>query len=300
MTSTFAFLVHPRTRLAEDMRCVWRPLGLVPEPVYDAALRRLPVPSTTRSDWLPVVERLAKTSPVTLAARVRSLLRCSSVDDAYSPTVVVAGGGPAGVEMAAALADVGRTSGGLHVVLVHRGDAVLPSLRSGLPSLADRGAAELERLGVDVRCGVGLEAVTPRAALLADGSLVVAATVLGTVGARPASAPGLDSLPTDADGRLVAGPDLAVAHHVWAAGGGAVVRHPVSGALVRADALWAIKDRGVGQAASFGVGRGIADLYGIPFTGALSRRRSAWPSSCGSCRHGGGRRASSSTWPGSP
>ena len=39
----FTFLVHPRTRLAEDLSRVWRPLGLVPEGVYDTALRRLPL-----------------------------------------------------------------------------------------------------------------------------------------------------------------------------------------------------------------------------------------------------------------
>ena len=42
--ATFAFTVHPRARLGEDLARVWRPLGRVPDPVYDTALRRLPVP----------------------------------------------------------------------------------------------------------------------------------------------------------------------------------------------------------------------------------------------------------------
>ncbi|MEP6630456.1 MAG: NAD(P)-binding domain-containing protein [Lapillicoccus sp.] len=46
-TSRFAFLVHPRGRLAEDLSRIARPLGLVPEPVYDIALRRLPLPPVT-------------------------------------------------------------------------------------------------------------------------------------------------------------------------------------------------------------------------------------------------------------
>ncbi len=41
---TFAFTVHPRARLSEDMARVWAPLGHVPERVYATALRRLPVP----------------------------------------------------------------------------------------------------------------------------------------------------------------------------------------------------------------------------------------------------------------
>jgi len=43
----FAFLVHPRARLAEDLARISKPLGLVPEKVYDIALRRLPVPPVT-------------------------------------------------------------------------------------------------------------------------------------------------------------------------------------------------------------------------------------------------------------
>lgn len=43
----FAFLVHPRARLAEDLARVWRPLGSGPEGLYDLALRRLPVPPVT-------------------------------------------------------------------------------------------------------------------------------------------------------------------------------------------------------------------------------------------------------------
>jgi predicted amino acid dehydrogenase len=46
-TGTFAFLVHPRSGLSEDMPRVSRPLGLVPERVYDVAMRRLPVPPVT-------------------------------------------------------------------------------------------------------------------------------------------------------------------------------------------------------------------------------------------------------------
>lgn len=41
---TFAFLVHPRTRIADDLGRVWGPLGAGPERVYDLGLRRLPLP----------------------------------------------------------------------------------------------------------------------------------------------------------------------------------------------------------------------------------------------------------------
>ena len=45
----FSFLVHPRAHLAEDLARLWRPLGLVPEGVYDTALRRLPLAPYTMS-----------------------------------------------------------------------------------------------------------------------------------------------------------------------------------------------------------------------------------------------------------
>ncbi len=40
----FAFTVHPRARLGQDLARVWRPLGRVPDPVFDTALRRLSLP----------------------------------------------------------------------------------------------------------------------------------------------------------------------------------------------------------------------------------------------------------------
>ncbi|WP_421735474.1 semialdehyde dehydrogenase [Cellulomonas sp.] len=40
----FAFLVHPRGRIAEDLARIWRPLGRVPEGIVETAVRRLPLP----------------------------------------------------------------------------------------------------------------------------------------------------------------------------------------------------------------------------------------------------------------
>jgi predicted amino acid dehydrogenase len=45
--ATFAFTVHPRARLREDLGRVWSPLRHVPEPVVDSAMRRLPLPTVT-------------------------------------------------------------------------------------------------------------------------------------------------------------------------------------------------------------------------------------------------------------
>ena len=201
-------------------------------------------------------------------------------------TVVVAGGGMAGVEMAAAVADRGGPR--VRVELVHSGDHLVPELHDSQPRLARRAVRELERLGVRVRLGVRLASVTADRAYLTDGTSLPASTVIATIGQRPVQVPGLDGH-RDPRGRLVTRPDLSVVDHVWAAGDAACVVHPGSGEPVPANALWAIKGgrhvganlvrslrghrttafryRGLGQAASFGFGRSISELYGVPFTG---------------------------------
>ncbi|MGU3644371.1 NAD(P)/FAD-dependent oxidoreductase [Microbacterium sp. C23T] len=199
--------------------------------------------------------------------------------------VVVAGGGIAGAELAAAIADRGHP-----VTLVHS-RARLVGEWSDQPRLAARAARELERLGVRVVTGVRLTEVTPTAAQFSDGSSLATATVVATTGQRPVRIPGLDPW-RDERGRLRTQPTLAVRYGVWAAGDGARVEHPVTGEPVPANALWAMKGgdhigraiagrlrgrtagrftyRGLGRAASFGFGRGISELYGVPFTGTLA------------------------------
>lgn len=52
----FAFLVHPRARVSDDLARVWSPLGRVPEHVADRAVRRLPLrPFTMARVHLPDV-----------------------------------------------------------------------------------------------------------------------------------------------------------------------------------------------------------------------------------------------------
>lgn len=218
-----------------------------------------------------------------LAERVRA---AASHRGPRRHTVVVAGGGMAGVEMAAAVADLGGAR--VRVELVHSGEHLLPELHESQPRLARRAAQELKRLGVRVRLGVRLASVTADHAYLSDGTSLPASTVIATIGQRPVQVPGLDEH-RDPRGRLVTRPDLSVVGHVWAAGDAACVVHPTSGEPVPANALWAIKGgdhlgtnlarslhgrrtkpfgyRGLGQAASFGFGRSISELYGIPFTG---------------------------------
>jgi NADH dehydrogenase len=200
--------------------------------------------------------------------------------------VVVAGAGLAGVEIAAAVADRGGPR--IRVDLVHRGESILPALRAEQPRLARCAETELERLGVRTRLGSRIVSVSADHVHLADGSGLPADSVIVTIGQRPVEVLGLDAH-RDPRGRLVTLPDLSVVEGVWAAGDAACVLHPTTGRPVPANALWAIKAgavagtnvarhltgrrtrafryRGLGQAASFGLGRSISELYGVPFTG---------------------------------
>ena len=206
------------------------------------------------------------------------------------PTVVVAGGGVAGVELAAAVADRGQ--GLVRVELVHSGGTLVPELADDQPRLARRVTAELDRLGVVVHRETRLIEVTPTTAVLSTGRVVETTTVIGTIGQRPVPLPGLGDGLRDLHGRLTTSPDLCVVDGVWAAGDAARVAHPSTGAPVPANALWAIKAghhvgvnvartvrgretrrfryRGLGRAASFGLGRSVSELYGIPFTGVAA------------------------------
>lgn len=215
-------------------------------------------------------------------------------------SVVIAGGGFAGVEMCAAIAELFGTLRGRYsvlrehqprVVLAHSGEALLPEVRSRFPRLAKYASRQLAAYGVDVRLGAALARVDEDGGELTDGEYIPAATVVSTVGQRQIILPGAKPLPRASSGRLLADPQLRVRGHesVWSGGDAAEVAHPVTGQPCPPNALWAIKHgqligkniaavirnrppraftyRGLGQAASLGVGKGILELYGCQFTG---------------------------------
>jgi NADH dehydrogenase len=206
--------------------------------------------------------------------------------------VVIAGGGMAGVEIAAAVAERLRTAGSATpVVLTHSGNRLLTALRAQHPTVADRAERELCRSGVIVRLRTRVTAVGPQTVSVSTGADMAHAAVLATTGQRPVMLPGLEDLPHDRGGRLLARPTLQVSRTVWAAGDAAWVAHPRTGRPVPANALWAIKTgghlgrniarvidgrrprafayRGLGEAMAFGFGRSATVLYGIPIAGPV-------------------------------
>ncbi|HEY5979453.1 MAG TPA: FAD-dependent oxidoreductase [Microlunatus sp.] len=219
-------------------------------------------------------------------------------------SVVVAGGGLAGVETAVAIQQrldtlVLRRRGivGIRprVVLVHAGTALLPSLRPQFARVADHAAAQVALAGVEVWCKTRLTAVTATAAQVEGRPPLPVGTVVTTLGQVPVALPGTELLLRDATGRLAVDRCLraydatGVVDGIWAGGDVAAVPHPSGHGSCPASALWAIyhggriganiaralrgaaprpfRFPGLGQAASFGVGVGSAELAGVPLLG---------------------------------
>ncbi len=233
-----------------------------------------------------VVERAAATSDAEERTRLLS--------------VVVAGGGFAGVEAAAAIADglaaridanpILRGTVRPTVTVVHAGDHLLAEIRPRFERIADYATRELTSVGIAVKLERRLTAVTPTGAALDDGRHLPAATVVSTVGQRPVALRGTESLERDGSGRITTDGHLRTSRSgVWAGGDVAAVPHIIHTTPCPPNALWAIKHGvrvgdnigrtvsgrglrrfrylGLGQAASLGVGRGAAELYGVQLTG---------------------------------
>jgi NADH dehydrogenase len=134
-------------------------------------------------------------------------------------TSVVIGGGPTGVELAGALAEISRETIArdfrlidptkARIVLLEGGPRVLASFPDPLPA---RAAAALTRLGVEVRTGALVTRVTPDAVWL-GGEQIRARTVLWAAGVAAAPLTRTLGVALDRAGRVVVEPDLSIPGH---------------------------------------------------------------------------------------
>ncbi|HKQ19090.1 MAG TPA: NAD(P)/FAD-dependent oxidoreductase [Candidatus Eisenbacteria bacterium] len=211
-------------------------------------------------------------------------------------TIVVAGGGFAGVETIAGVNDFLREAvklyGNLHekdlrVVLVHSGPAILPELGPDLGGYAER---KLTERGVEIRTNTRVAGVSDDGVLLGDGSLVRSHTVVWTAGTSPH--PLIAGLPCLKDrGRIRVNEFCEVPEWpgVWALGDCASIPAPGEGQTFPPTAQHAIREaavvarnllagrrgvgkkafrfRGLGQLAAIGRRTGVARIGGIQFSG---------------------------------
>ena len=135
-------------------------------------------------------------------------------------TFVVVGGGPTGVEMAGAFAEVARhtLTGGdfksvdpaaARVVLLEGGPRLLPAYSE---RLSERAREELEGLGVEVRLDAMVTEIGPEAVWVGEERIATRNTVWSAgVGASPLGAQ--LGAPTDRAGRVQVEPDLSIPGH---------------------------------------------------------------------------------------
>lgn len=143
-----------------------------------------------------------------------------SLADDGTLTFVVAGGGPTGVELCGALAelftkvlakdfkqlDVGQAK----VILVEMTDHLLGPFSSKSQVEA---AVELELRGVEVRLGTSIASVGPAEVRLADGTAIPTRTVMWAAGVKANPLAATLGLTTTARGEIAVEPDLTVPAH---------------------------------------------------------------------------------------
>jgi NADH:ubiquinone reductase (H+-translocating) len=214
-------------------------------------------------------------------------------------TFVIVGGGPTGVEMAGAVAEIRRYAlrrdfrridpGEATVMLLEGGPRLLPSYP---PKLSEKAKLDLRRLGVEVRTETLVTDIRP-GSVGAAGWIIPTRTVIWAAGNT--ASPILQSLgaPLDRMGRALVEPDCSIPGHpeVFVLGDAAAFEHQAGGALPgicpvaiqmgtyaartiegdlagrprRAFSYW---DKG--QLAVIGRGRAVADIWKLHFDGFVA------------------------------
>ncbi len=214
-------------------------------------------------------------------------------------TVMVAGAGFAGVETVAAVNDFLREAiqfyphlqeEMLRIVLVDAGSVILPELH---PKLGEYAQRKLAARGVDIRVATQVTGVSERGVELSDGSAIDAETVVWTAGTTPH--PLVADLPCATErGRVPVNEYLEVPGWpgVWAVGDCALVpdgdtgryhpptaQHALREGKVVADNIAASIAGGrkraftfttLGQLAAIGRRTGVANIFGINFSGFIA------------------------------
>jgi NADH dehydrogenase len=210
-------------------------------------------------------------------------------------TFVFVGAGYAGVEALAELSDLVRDAmrhyPALRVtpqrwVLVDAAPKILPEIPT---RLGDYAAQQLTKRGIEIRVETTLDSVEERAVHLSNGERILTHTVVWTAGVKANPVLSRLGLPLDERGRVKVDGTLRVEghEHVWALGDGARVPNlatpgdfdpPTSQHALRQARRLAkniagdprpYRYRMLGQVATLGRYKGIADVLGLRFTGFL-------------------------------
>jgi NADH:ubiquinone reductase (H+-translocating) len=259
--------------------------------------RALPIPGL--SDYAMGFKDLADAIALRNHVLVRLEAAAAAPTEAHRRrelTFVFVGAGYAGVEALAELSDLVRDAARYypehvqatpqHWVLVDAAPKILPEIP---PRLGEYAARQLERRCVDIRVRTTLESVGPHEVVLSDGDRIVTSTLVWTTGGRPHPLVARLNLPLDERGRIKVDSTLRVngLPNVYALGDCANVPNeatpgqsdpPTSQHALRQARRLAKNLRGdpkpyryrmLGQVATLGRHKGLAEVLGLEFRGFL-------------------------------
>jgi NADH dehydrogenase len=140
-------------------------------------------------------------------------------------SISVVGGGPTGVEMAGAFAELVRgplkndqahAAAHMKINLIEAGPRLLPMFS---PKLSQRTKKDLEKLGVNVLLNTAVAEVKPRSIIVKSGDPIPSEVTIWAAGVQGEPTAGILNLPL-AGTRIDTEPTLQVAHypHIWAIG----------------------------------------------------------------------------------
>ncbi len=257
-----------------------------------------------RDEWAPHAPGLKRIEDATLIRR-RLLIGFERAEGADGPaerkawmTFVIVGGGPTGVEMAGAIAELaqhGLTNeyrsidpAAARVILVQSASRLLPTFPESLSADAQ---GELRRLNVEVRTSSKVESIDADGVVI-GGERIEARTVLWAAGVAASPAARWCGAEADKAGRIVVGPDLSVFPHgnifaigdtaasmAWKGGavpglapaakqGGTYVTEVIRARLAGRPAPRPFRYRHVGSLATIGRRAAVADFGALRLRGA--------------------------------
>ncbi|HEX2326821.1 MAG TPA: NAD(P)/FAD-dependent oxidoreductase [Chloroflexota bacterium] len=260
-----------------------------------------------KDEWAPLAPGL-KWVDDALEIRRRILLAYEQAEREKDPqmrrallTFVVVGGGPTGVELAGAMAEIARQTlkhdfrtidpAQSRIVLLEAGPRVLPTFPEELSASA---VEQLQRLGVEVRTGAMVTAISPTEVRIGqDGEAIETRTALWAAGVQASSLLRTLSLPLDRNGRVTVEPDLTLPGHpeAYVIGDAALYTHQggrplpgvaqvaIQGGRLAAENIWRtiqglprrpFRYRNLGNMATIGRRAAVADLGWLRFSGFLA------------------------------
>lgn len=179
-----------------------------------------------RDDWEGVAPGLKSIDDATeIRARILTAFEKAEVSEDATErvrllTFVIVGGGPTGVELAGAIAELARKaivkdfrhidSATARVVLVEAGPRLLPAFPDDLSASAKR---QLEKLGVEVSLGHPVTHCDKAGITLADGHSIASACVLWAAGVQASGGAKWLKAKADRTGRVIVNDDLTLPGH---------------------------------------------------------------------------------------